>query len=170
MKLLIKSFLAAAILAAICGQARAELRVWKDSSGKTIEAEHVRTLDDKVILKLEDGSEIRVSLDTLSERDRRYAILQKPPRIEITVSAKVDRENKGYSRNIGGGFQVQSETVQATVNIRKSSPSPYEAPLKSELYLIGKTERDDQYRILEKSSSKFRFTTENDNEHSYEKR
>ncbi len=49
----------------------AEMRIWTDEAGKTIEAEHVRTMDAKVMLKLVDGSEIKVSLDTLIEKDRR---------------------------------------------------------------------------------------------------
>jgi hypothetical protein len=167
MKALIGSLIFAVLITSLCGSVLAEMRVWTDADGKTIEAEHVRTLSDKVVLKLEDGSEIRVSLDKLDKQDRRYAILQTPPRIDITVSPKIDRENIGYSRDFGGGVQAQSETVQATVNVRKSSPAPYEAPLKSELYLIGQPERADGYVILGRTSSKFKFTAENENKHSY---
>jgi hypothetical protein len=145
----------------------AELRVWTDSKGKSIEAEHVRTTTDKVVLRQSDGTELSVSLDTLSEKDRRYAILLAPPRIDISVSTDVDRSNKGYSRNVGPGMQVQQETIVAEVNIRKSSSAPYEAPLVSEVYLIGRPEQTDHYVILERADSRFRFTTENKNEHTY---
>ncbi len=149
--------------------ALAEMRIWTDETGKTIEAEHVRTLDDKVVLKLVDGSEIKVSLDTLTEKDRKYAILLAPPRVEIKVSVKNERDNKAVGRsNRGPGMQVQQESVQATVDIRKSSSAPYEAPLQSEVYLIGRPEQADYYMILNTSKSKFQFTTENKNEHSYE--
>lgn len=151
---------------ALIGGARAELRIWTDKTGKTIEAEHVRTLSDKVVLRQADGTEIRVSLDTLSERDRKYAILQTPPRIEISVSTDADRSNTGYGNR--RGVQVQKETVSVEVKIRKSSPSPYEAPLEAELYLIGALENIDGYIILDKQREKFSFTADANNEHTFE--
>lgn len=148
----------------LLGSVRAELRIWTDKSGNSIEAEHVRTLSDKVVLRKADGTEIKVSLDTLSDRDRRYAILQTPPRIEISVSTDSDRSNTGY----GNRRNVQEETVSVEVKIRKSSPSPYEAPLTAELYLIGAPENDAGYIILEKHRQKFSFTAENKNLHTFE--
>lgn len=146
-----------------------EMRIWTDKTGKTIEAEHYRTLDDKVILKKADGSEVRVSLDTLTEKDRRYAILMTPPRVEISVSVDTDRENKGVGNsNRGPGYQVQQENVQAKVEVRKSSSAPYAAPLQSEVYLIGKSEQGEMYKVLDHSKSNFKFTTENKNTHSFE--
>ncbi|VGO22642.1 hypothetical protein [Pontiella sulfatireligans] len=145
----------------------AEYREWKDDKGKTITAEHVHTMGDKVLLRQEDGQEIMVSLDTLSERDRRYAVLLAPPSIDISVSAKVDRTNTGYSRGYGGGMQIQDETVTASVTLKKSSLSPYQAPLLSEIYLIGEVKQSGERIILDHSSSRFRFTEENKNEHTY---
>lgn len=147
-------------------KANAELRIWTDENGKKIEAEHVRTLDDKVVLKQVDGTEIKVSLDTLSEKDRRFAILQRPPRIDIKVSTDVDRDNKAVGpSNHGPGIQVQKETIQATVTLKKSSSAPYEAPLKAEVFLIAQPEKQDAHVILDRTESRFRFTAENKNEH-----
>lgn len=151
---------------AVIGGAQAELRIWTDENGTTIEAEHVRTLSDKVVLRQADGTEMRVSLDTLSERDRKYAILQTPPRIEISVSTDADRSNTGYGNR--RSVQVQEETVSVEVRIRKSSPSPYEAPLEAELYLIGTPENIDGYIILDKRREKFSFTADAKNEHTFE--
>lgn len=139
----------------------AELRVWTDVNGKTIEAEHVRTLSDIVVLRQADKTEIRVSLDTLCERDRQYAVLQTPPRIDISVSADADRSNTDY----GNRRMVQEETVSVQVKIRKSSPAPYEAPLTAELYLIGLPEQKEGYYILDKSTEHFSFSSENNYQH-----
>jgi hypothetical protein len=160
-------FLVALLSFFIFNNAFAELRLWTDENGKTIEAEHVHTYEDKVVLRLQDGEEISVSLDTLSNRDRKYAVLLAPPRVEITVSAKIDRSNTGYDRGYGGGVQVQYEIVTASVSLKKTSSSPYEAPMMSEIYLIGEIAQSDEYIILDKSSSRFRFTDENKNEHTY---
>ena len=92
--------------------ATAEMRIWTDQNGKTIEAEHIRTMDDKVILKMADEVEIKVSLDTLTEKDRKYAILMAPPRVEINVATQTDRDNKAVGPDSRGpGFQVQKEKL-----------------------------------------------------------
>lgn len=146
----------------------AEMRIWTDEKGKTIEAEFVRTTGDKVVLKQQDGKEIQVSLDTLSEKDRRFAILQAPPRIDISVSTDVDRSNKSGPSNYGPGLQMQKETIDVEVKISKSSSNPYEAPLMAELYLIGQFEKTDYYIVLERSKSRFSFAEEN--EHMFDSR
>lgn len=156
------------LITAVLGSALAELRVWTDLNGQTIEAEHVRTLSDQVVLKQSDGTEIRVSLDTLSERDRKYAILQTPPRINISVSIDNDRTNTGYGNR--RSIQVQEESISVKATFRKSSSSPYEAPLRAELYLIGSPEQKDGYVILDKRAEHFSFSTENKNQHVFESR
>jgi hypothetical protein len=151
------------IITLLCNATQAELRVWTDVNGKIIEAEHVRTLTNTVILRQVNGSEIRISLDSLSERDRRYAILQTPPRIEISVASNTDRSNTGF----GGrkSAQVQEESVSIEVKIRKSSSAPYEAPLRAEIYLIGSPENKEGFVILDKRIERFTFSTDNGNQH-----
>jgi hypothetical protein len=157
-----------AVAACVCRPGEADFRIWTDVDGKTIEAEFGGTIGDKVVLEKQDGTELEVSLDTLSMSDRKYVVLQSPPRVEIKVSARTERENEGYGGGRGGGFQIQSESVQCSVSISKDSPAPYEAPLVSEVYLIGQPEQNDLYVILDRTRSKFRFTPENKNEHRYD--
>lgn len=162
------TLLTALIFIALLATTHAELRVWTDEAGKTIEAEHVRTLTDEVVLRKSDGTELRVSLETLSERDRKYAILQTPPRIDISVSVDTDRSNTGYGNRRSA--QVQEEMISVEAKIRKSSSAPYEAPLRAELYIIGSPEQKDGYVILDKRTERFSFTTENDNQHIFDSR
>lgn len=150
----------------ISSSAFAEMRLWTDKDGKTIEAEFVRITGDKVVLKQVNEKELEVSLDTLSEQDRRFAILQAPPKIEIDVNTDVDRSNKGYG-NYGAGYQVQKETISADVKVRKTSSNPYEAPLISEVFLIGQLEQQEHYIILNRSRSQFTFTGDNKREYVY---
>ncbi|MCF7817012.1 MAG: hypothetical protein K9M54_03930 [Kiritimatiellales bacterium] len=145
-----------------------EYRMWTDVGGKQLEAEFVRVVDEKVVLLKRDGSELKVSLDSLNTKDRKYAVLQAPPRIEIKVSTDTDRDNKALGDGYyGRGFQIQKEAVQLEVTLAKTSPAPYEAPLVSEVYLIGQSGERDGYVILERTQSKFRFTTENKNQYTY---
>jgi len=150
--------------------AQAEMRVWTDGTGKTVEAEFVRTTGDKVVLKKANGNEIKVSLDSLSEKDRRYAILQAPPRIEIAVSTSVDRSNKTGGSNYGPGRQMQQEAITAKVKIEKASSASYEPPLEAELYLIGEFEQSAKIVILDRTKSPFSFAGDNGNEHVFESR
>lgn len=145
----------------------AEYRVWTDADGKQLEAEFVRVVDEKVVLLKRDGSELKVSLDTLSMADRKYAVVQAPPRIEIKVSTDTDRENKTVDDRRGPGLQIQKESIQLEIFIRKTSAAPYEAPLVSTVYLMGKSAQRDGYVLLERTQSKFRFTTGTKNQHTY---
>lgn len=129
----------------------AELRVWTDESGKSIEAEHVSTLSDKVVLRKADGTEVRVSLDVLSERDRKYAILKNPPRLDISVSPKNDRSNTGKGR----AKQIAEESIVVAASVKKSSSSPYDAELKAELFLLGGSDTQEGYIVLDVSTSGF---------------
>jgi hypothetical protein len=168
MKQILYRTIVIALLVSIVQTGFSEYRIWTDKGGKQIEAELVRIIDDKVVLRKQDGDELKVSLDTLSKEDKKYAVLQAPPRVEIKVSTNADRENEGYGSGRHGGVQIQEETVSATVNIRKSSSPAYEAPMMSEVYLIGTPEQADMFVILDLTKSKFKFTTENKNEHSYQ--
>ena len=139
------------------GSVRGELRVWTDEHGKTIEAEHVTTLSDQVVLRRADGTEVRVSLDTLSEKDRAYAVLKTPPRLDISVSPKQNRSN---SRGAKGrpGSQVTDEAIIVAASIKKSSPSPYDATLRAELFVLGGAPNHDGYMILDVTTDEFNLS------------
>ncbi len=146
---------------------RAEYRLWTDKAGKTIEAEHVITLDTKVVLRMQDGTELRILLDSLCEADRREAILLRPPRVEIIVSAKVDRANEAVGLGRRDLAQAQTESIAATVTIKKASPAPYDAPLASEIVLLGLTGKTEQHVILERLATNFTFEVAGRSEASY---
>lgn len=148
------------ILAACALQAKSELRIWTDENGKTIEAEHVRTLTDQVVLRQSDGTELRVSLGTLSERDRRYAIVLTPPRLDINVSRKKSSTNTSGPNNYGPGTQKTDEVLTVTATLRKTSSAPYEAPLRAELYLLGAGSQSEGYVVLDKTIERISYTAE----------
>lgn len=166
MKIVLLKNAVAMVVCCICATVTAEYRIWEDTSGKTMDAEYVTSVDGKVVLRKTDGSEIRVSLDSLCENDQRYVMLKQPPSMEIAVSTKVDRENTGQGGDFRrDNFQVQAETIQVDVAFRKKSTKPYGAELKAEIYVIGQRERDGSYIILDLTKSTFVFTPENKNLH-----
>jgi hypothetical protein len=158
--------IAALAIATAATSAFAETRTWTDTKGKTIEAEQVMLLNNQVLLRLADGREIKVSLDTLGKEDRELAMLNQPPSLEVKVSAKTSRTNSSL-REAGPAsrVQVQEESIGVNVSIRKQSTTPYEAELTAELYVIG--ERDNGYVVLNKTESKFAFTKGGDSEYGF---
>ena len=164
-----KAVATTAILFVLLAQAApAEYRMWVDKEGSAIEAEHVRTTADQVVLRKRDGSQIRVKLDALSDQDRQLAYKLAPLEVEIDASVKVDRSNTGYSTRIGGGMQVQEETVDAAIAIRKTSTAPYEGPLSCELFILGSPEQSDGYIVVERATERFEFSAANKYHHSFE--
>jgi hypothetical protein len=155
------TILAALTVAFVCSTANAATRIWTDATGKTIEAEQVKILNEQVILRLTDGREIRVSLDSLSAADRSAAMLNQPPTLDLKVSAKTSRSNSSL-RNAGPAsrVQVEEESTQVSVAVQKASSAPYELPLNAVLYLIGEGTAG-QLVVLDKVSETFTYSDKN---------
>ncbi|HEY5652998.1 MAG TPA: SHD1 domain-containing protein [Pontiella sp.] len=151
-----------------CSSARSEyeMRLWHDKSGDVIEAEYVRTEGEQVVIKTAQGTQIlKVSIENLSDKDRRYvSLLQPHPSLEIKVSTDVDRSNKTPAR--AGFVQIQKETIGLDVKIRKTSAASYDAPLKAEIFLFGQSENGDVYVLLNRTIAPFQFGNEDGNEFS----
>jgi hypothetical protein len=150
--------IAALAIATAATSAFAETRTWTDTQGKTIEAEQVKRLNDQVWLRLADGREIKVSLDSLGKEDRERAMLNQLPKLEVKVAAKVSRTNSSL-REAGPAsrIQVQEETVNIDARIRKSDSTVYDAELTAELYVIGERDNSD-FVVIDKTESTFAFT------------
>lgn len=142
----------------------AEFRLWTDTKNKVIEAEFVRMSFDAVVLRTANGKELKVSLDSLSEKDREYAMLQCPPKIKITVKDHEDSEivgGGGGGRRGGGGVVSRISAITADVELIKANKERYGLELKMDLVFIGKTGALDRYTIVGRFSSAFSFTDEN---------
>ncbi len=141
----------------------AEPRIWTDTRGNSVEAEFILLTGDKALLRKTDGTEAQVPLQSLCEEDRSYIIRHSPPPLEIDVDMDIDRSNTGN----GWRIQVQTETVAAEVTIRKVGTSHYDAPLRAEVYLIGQREHQEDYIIMERAESEFKFPVGSRGAHTY---
>lgn len=146
---------------------QAEFRPWSDTKGNAIEAEYIRLAGDTVLLSKRDGSEIKVSLSSLSDEDRIYVMRLNPPRIDVAVDDQVDRETLRYTGGRSNSGRIQMESIVTEVTLRKITPEAYEPELSMEILLIGRMEQLDRYVIVEKAASTFRFTDENRGIHTY---
>ena len=152
------TLLTAMSTALIYSTATAESRIWTDTTGKTIEAEQVNVLNDQVLLRLVDGKEIRVSLNSLSAADRRAAMISQPPTLQLNVSAKTSRSNSSMAN--GGRrsrVQVEEETTRVTVALQKTSSAAYALPLNAVLYVLGER-GEGQLEVVDKVSRTVTFS------------
>lgn len=147
----------------VTASAPAETRIWTDIQGNSLEAEFVLLTGGKALLKKADGKEIQVSLNTLSAEDREYIQRRPPPRLELDVNLDVDRRNSGNGYRV----QIQTESMSAKVTIKKNSASAYDAPLYSEIFLLGQHHRSDDIIVMERAESEVRFEGSGRSEYVY---
>lgn len=142
--------------------AHAELRTWTDSRGNTIEAELLENMNGAVTLQREDGREAHISISNLSANDQKYVLVNSPPKINISVSEKTDRKNKGFTfeaedSDYDRDVQVQTTSSSYKVTLKRSGTIPYDRPIQAELYVIGHKKQDDSFIVLSKTVKKFTF-------------
>jgi len=141
-----------------CGSVSAEMRIWEDKSGISVQAEFVRELFGSVELKKPDGSRYSIPLENLSTQDMKYLRSRMPPEIELDVRT----QKRGKVRN--KEFVQESDVINvvtATVEIRQKSSAAYSGTLRAEVYLIGKEVATDDYRLSGKGTSQVQLTEAN---------
>ncbi len=165
----IHNMLIPAMVALVCfvGSARAELREWTDTDGKTVKAEFVRKEVESVVLRREDGTELKVAFSLLSDADQDYVMLRTPPRIEINMEPSVDAYTVGYLGNGGYDYTVKYQVVEPSVLLRKTSTDPYYAPLTMQVVIIGRIREVNRYIIIDNTAVPFTFTGQQSYEVTY---
>jgi len=87
----------------------AEMRTWTSENGDTIEAEFKQMFGgNKVVLKTSKGKTLKIPIDGLCAKDRKYLASVVPPKIDIIVDVDKDR-NKEFST---GDYKRYRETVK----------------------------------------------------------
>lgn len=142
-------------------------RVWTDQSGTTLKAEYVRTEVESVILRREDGSELKIPIQSLSENDKNFVRLKTPPRIEINMEPSVDSYTVGYLGNGGYDYTVRYQVVEPSVVLRKVSVEPYEGPLTMQVIILGRIREVNRYLIIDNNVVPFSFTGKQSYEFKY---
>lgn len=144
--------------------ARADERTWTLLSGRTIDAQYVKTtLNDEALLEKSDGAQIEIPLKQLSPNDLAYISLQHPPKlkIEFADSSKVDTMD--CSDQIQNLPAVVQEIVQFKVSIKREDTKDYDFGLNVEYYAVGYQYLDqDKYMLLAKGEEDFFLNEEYD--------
>jgi len=133
--------------------ARAEMRMWTDKKGNSIEAEFVKIIAGKVILKTPAGKQLKVPQSGLSSADQTYLANAVPPKIDIDVD--IDRDRKKISESLG--YTRTSEKIKGHVTLTKKNRDPCSRTFSAYLYIFDEGISDKEVRVLDKSKHKFSF-------------
>lgn len=135
----------------------AEMRTWTNVSGDTLQAEYVREAAGVVILRLEDGTEIKKDYRDLSEADQQFVQLQNPPRLDIDVSVKDETRTVGTFGGWRNTYQLIYEILHPSVTIKKNALDDYVSQLTLELAIVGQVLETDRYILLDHMTQTFQF-------------
>jgi len=137
----------------------AEMRIWSDKKGNTIEAEFVNIFANKVVLTTKDGRQLKVPMSGLSEADIKYLSAAIPPKIEITVDVDKDRDTvSSYSSDYGTyNYERKAETTKCMAELKKTNQEECSRSLVAHLYVIGEEIQRGSRKVLNYTKHEFDF-------------
>jgi len=152
------------LLLAICGlciAAPAEMRTWNFRNGQTMEAEYVRDLFDKIIIRDEAGEERTIPKDqfVLSDADVEYLELENPPPFDLSFKKSIEQKNFSLIR----GAEDRPPEWRGTfgVKVEQKGGPDFNHELTVEFFAIGKELEGNRYILLDRMSEKFTPTRAN---------
>lgn len=138
-----------------------KMRVWSMDSGKTLEAEYISKIGDKIVLKTARGKQVKIPVADFSEDDLVYIQIANPPDFSagfVRSSKQVNLETTPYLNEIPP--RVLDWTFGAKV--KQESSMNYNHPLTIEYFAIGQQYLDgNKYKLLDRQVSTFTPTIEN---------
>jgi len=141
----------------LCGSLSAhEIREWRNKQGDRFDGRFVRILLGKVTMENADGEKLYIPLKELSEFDQRYLSFFYVPEVKITF-ADTSRA-KSRSKNALADDIIRMVTGTATVKAKRKIES---CTLQMEVYLIGEEVATDDFKLLEKASTRLELTEKN---------
>ncbi len=146
----------------ICaGVSAGEMRTWYFADGRTVDAEFVRVLFDKLVLRNADGEEWSIPRTEfkLSDADREFLELAEPPKLDLMFRKSIERKN--FSKVRGAESRPPEQVGSFGVKIEQKSTGDYNHPLSVECFVLGQEIRGERYLLLDRFSESFMLTKEN---------
>jgi len=140
-----------------------KMRVWTMVDGRTLEAEFVSRIGDKVALKNAKGRLLKIPQKEMSEEDWVFIQLEMRPELEISCSKQSTQRVYPHSRG-NRPIPTQYNYVFSTT-IKQTSTKDYDQELTVELFTIGAEVGGDNYILLD--HQKGRFIPARENQRSY---
>ena len=139
------------------------MRIWTLTSGKTVQAQLVTQFAREAVLKNQRGKQVKVPLEQLSEEDRRYIALSRPPKFSIEFSKKNTQlpvpPDAPFNDWPARPYRAFDFVFGTKVKQRGANPYPHE--LTVEYYAIGAEVDGKNFTLLDRQSQSFVPAPEN---------
>lgn len=145
--------------------ADSETRIWMLEGGQKYEAELVRVIGDRAVLKNVSGEIWKVDLKRLSADDRVFIELEYPPQLEISFRKK--SKKKKISTRVTTKLLPEIQMYTFGTRVRQKSDGAYPHPLHVELFVIGKERAGNRFILLDRQSASFSLTRKNRRVHEF---
>jgi hypothetical protein len=144
-----------------------KMRSWTLEGTAPFEAELVTVIGRDVVLKNPRGKTVKVPVANLSEADKTYVELSRPPKFNITFTKK-DRQKTFTMDHISTATEIRPPETRTHygVRLRQTSSGDYNHELLVEFFAIGQERLGQKYILLDHQQT--RFTPTKDNERSHE--
>ena len=131
---------------------QSEIRIWTATTGSQISAEFIEETGGRVILRTENGRELKVPRSYLSPSDIKHLDSLNVPVLGIRPDVKIESIFKSGV----GVVQV----VKYVIEVRKVSSPPYESPVNVVLYIIGGIgDEEGAYVVLQRTQERVTFSS-----------
>jgi len=134
--------------------------------GKSSKAKFVTTIGNKAVLQNSRGKQYKVPLELLSEEDRRFVELARPPVFKIDFSRKSSQRTDPPSPYSGSIPPTILDYV-FTAKLRQTSAGSYNHELHVEFFAIGREVMGDKYILLDWQENRFVPNEENKRSHAF---
>jgi hypothetical protein len=144
------------------------LRVWSLADGKSLQAEFVNVIGDKVVLKGARGNLRKIPLAQVSAEDRKFIELAQPPTFNFSFFKSTSQQKIKLSP-----FAQLSTDVPKiidyvfTANLEQTSVRSYGSELQVEFFAIGEEIDGDNYILLDRQQSSFIPDKANERSHRF---
>ncbi|RKZ06544.1 hypothetical protein DRQ32_11005, partial [bacterium] len=135
-------------------------RMWTEVDGEEFEAEFVVVIGNKVVLKDARGRQSKIPLAYLSEEDREFVELARPPKFNIDFSKKSEQRFFEESPFLPG-YQPKELDYVFSARLKQTSAGEYNHELKIEFFAVGEEVDGDNYILFDRQESSFTPCKEN---------
>ena len=141
------------------------MRTWIITDGKTLEAEYVVVIGDKVVLRTDKGKQIRIPYMQLCAEDRDFIDLARPPKFDMDF-IKTSSQIMPPKLATGSWYRdIRTYAYEFGVRLKQRSAGTYNQELEVEYFAVGEEVDGDNYVLLERK--KFVFNPANSQEHEF---
>ncbi|MDF7802006.1 hypothetical protein P4C99_21195 [Pontiellaceae bacterium B1224] len=144
------------------------LRSWMLTDTRSFEAEFINVLGFDAVFRNSSGKTVKLPLANLSEADRNYIELSRPPKLNIDFT-KINRQKTFAMEHASTStdIRVPETRVRYGVRLRQTSAGDYNHELKVEFFAIGQERLGQKYILLDRRQTSFTPTKDNNRTHEF---